>query len=380
MNDINDLLRKFEKINFNPDQVMPFFIYDESKIKSNIKQLKDQLTKLGLSTPTSKYFFSMKSNPNLQLLKVISKDFSGIDVSSEREYDTVRNAGYLPEDISVSGPAKKDAFLKKLLIDSVYAIHIDSSDEFNSIFKINSSVNNTKTLFNLRVNVDESSSKLGMSFEDCFSKIKMNESRINGLHFYMGREKFDAERMSVLLKRISNEIIPKKRASKFKIFIGPGFSSSDLTKVGFSPLVDVDAFEFHFEMGRVVLETAGAYFSEILSVKESGSGKKEIIVNGGIQHLATGMINVFKKVRETILFGRSLNILSGSEEANVFGSLCLSNDLLAVVDTCPQDISRGDWIYFYPCGAYNISASASEFIMQDRPRSFLFSENSIAEI
>ena len=378
LNNIDDSIENNDQLKALLNTRLPFFLYDENKIKENIQLVKKQLACLGLSTSSSNYFFSMKSNPNLELLKLIALDFYGVDVSSEREYDRAREAEFLAQKISVSGPAKKDLFLTKLLTDKVYAIHIDSRDEYQSILRINSTIKNSETLFNLRLNVDESSSKLGMSFEDCLTIFNDKKMHISGLHFYMGREKFNAGKVSALLNKISKEFCHKDL--RLKIFMGPGFSSTDLKILDLKPISEGKLFDFHFEMGRVLLETAGSYFSEILSVKKAISGKKEIIVNGGLQHLAIGLVNIFKRNNEVIKFGKSNQLLKGKNEANIFGSLCLSNDLLAIVDNCPSEITRGDWIYFYPCGAYNLNASASEFIMQDRPKSFLLSGGSVTEI
>lgn len=351
----------------------PLFVYDQSAIAKNIENVFLFLDQLGLKKKTSRFYFSYKSCPNPTIAKEILKKFYGVDVSSYGEYLQVKKMGILPKNISVSGPAKTKKFLEALIEDNVSTIHFDSLDEIDAYTELlQIKKHKTTTQFTCRLNVDRTSSKLGMSFDDAKKAISEKKILVSGIHVYLGREQFSVELVSNLLKEIGLLLIDAPEIAD--VFLGPGMNLSHLTEK-VSALSGLQSLNWHFEMGRVIVDSAGLYFSEILTVKNATEDQVELIINGGIQHYLSAFTDIRKMDHyKAAILDEEGRLLKGEKEAKIYGSLCLPNDLFAWVDNCPKEVRRGYWACFYPCGAYNISASLNEFIAQDKARICLINE------
>ena len=72
----------------------PFHIYDESKIRSNLKQLKDAFQWINF-----KEYFAVKATPNPQIVKLLARDGAGADCSSLAELIIANRAGLSGHDI-----------------------------------------------------------------------------------------------------------------------------------------------------------------------------------------------------------------------------------------------------------------------------------------
>lgn len=352
----------------------PVFVYDQKIIASNIENVFLFLSNLGLKSIESRFYFSYKACPNPAIAKEVLKKFNGIDVSSYGEYLQVKSFGISPKNISVSGPAKTRKFLELLIDDNVSTIHFDSIDEIEDYLKT-TAVKNTQatTLFTCRLNADKTSSKLGMSLDDVRKVLTEKKIQIKGIHAYLGREQFSSEILKDLIKEIDNLI--KLSPEIENIFFGPGMNVFHLKEK--APLLATNSqVKWHFEMGRVIIDSAGFYFSEILAVKNAKDDQVELIINGGIQHYLSAFTDIRKIDQSaTAILDEDGQLMTGEEEAKIYGSLCLPNDLFAWVDNCPKDVKRGHWACFYPCGAYNISASLNEFIAQDKASIYLIEGN-----
>lgn len=362
---------------FHQTDDRPFFIYSAEKLKSNVDDAKSMLRKLNLVTSGSQFYYSVKANPNKTLIDEILKNCNGLDVSSERELEYVLQQGLLGDQITVSGPAKTDRFLKRAVQAGVKVIHIDNKEEYELLAELPA----TKSTYSLRINIDDKSSKLGLKPEDAEKILNTNSLNIIGFHFYLGRESFSELKIMDALNQIlplADRFYAKK---SLDLFIGPAFPSGlDVNHLSIisHPLLERPEIQIHFEMGRVIAETSARYCAKVLAVKENRNGKKEIIINGGIQHLSSTLISIKRK--EAVHVSRVGKNAQQKCEANIYGSLCLSNDLIFITDECPPDIKRGDWLQFFPCGAYNLSASAVDFIMQDQAREYIIRSNNIEEI
>ncbi len=259
----------------------------------------------------------------------------------------------------------------------VRAIHVESIDELKVL-----PLHFNGLSFRLKTS-DIYAAKLGMNDEELETAFQMLGSRkIVGLHAYLGRESFSIERYQELMTRVTTikERYGKFLSKDFRFFIGPGLPHSNLSP----STATIFKHNCQLEVGRALVASAGYYFAQVLGVKTIQSGRKSVIIEGGLQHLGSplmtlnqGLMN-FKPIcfrSENVSFENSENV-----EASIFGSLCLWHDNLHPKMQIPQDLSRGDWLGFAMAGAYGLTAGVPHFIGQVLPKEYLLEDNKITDI
>ena len=98
----------------------PVYVYSASKLKEN---LNDYLSSV---RDGDKVCYSVKSNSNIHLLKLLCDLGSGFDVVSGNELRRCLEAGAKPEDIVFSGVAKTEEELVLAIKENIFSINIES--------------------------------------------------------------------------------------------------------------------------------------------------------------------------------------------------------------------------------------------------------------
>ena len=93
----------------------PFYIYSESNITKLLKSFSNNFKK---SKPL--ICFSVKSNSNIKILKVLKKMGSGADVVSGGELLKAIKAGIQPKKIVFSGVGKTEEEIRLAIIKTFY--------------------------------------------------------------------------------------------------------------------------------------------------------------------------------------------------------------------------------------------------------------------
>lgn len=367
--DIFDQVEKSEKM---LSRGRPFFLYDPSIAIENILTIRK--TWSGFSQGSSKIYFSVKANPNPRLLKELESAVDGYDVSSEMEFDLLLRLGIGGKRITLSGPAKTDRLLQKAIKEGVYGIHFDSEEEYFAHRKIKgTSLTQSPCRLSLRLAHGKAGShKLGFS-DDNLSAIlrKIDDQSCFGFHIYLGRESFSASAVrSVIEKAIDfRQRFAHAFSKEFELFLGAGFPSANCAFVedlGLMSAAPQAPFPVHLEMGRYIMNTAGIYGTQILAVKLRPKGRALVIINGGLQHLAANLVSPLygrKHLKCLLRFNRPGRFKGGkSREYDIYGSLGIWNDCIFPHVSLPENVERGDWLIFFPTGAYGFTAAANQFI------------------
>ncbi|MCB0512757.1 MAG: alanine racemase, partial [Bacteroidetes bacterium] len=198
----------------------PFFLYDFDKIKSNHAFLEKFL-----NLNRNKLFYSVKSNPNMCLIKKIDSFVDGFDISSFIELQALLKFGINPQRVSFSGPGKTNEAILSALNNNIKSIHIDSIDELNFIIKLKDKFQDTD--FSLRIHTKGEEDKLGFNenyLNAAFEILKKEDSfKLKGLHSYLGRERFSKPYFNEVLDLLDNTINRSRDHFKkdIEIFIGP---------------------------------------------------------------------------------------------------------------------------------------------------------------
>lgn len=358
-----------------PSAIGSFFIYDESTIREKGLSIRKFLS--NLFGPDCKVLFSIKSNPNPHLLNCISTFFDGFDISSINEHQLILNQKIQYSKLTVSGPCKTNSFLWHLQKNPTASINADSIDELEKLHnEFKGCLAQSK--LSIRICYPKTAKKLGVPLEEAIGWLKKNQKRTSGFHFYLGREGYSESYLFEVLEIIQSfqQKYPDLLEDNPIWSIGLGLSSedidpsADLTKL--KSLIAKIKGSFQLELGRALLHGTAVYYSQVVSVKDS-SGQRMLIIEGGTHHNGGALISLrsgYDNVSATSLYSLS----EGKDAFDIYGGLCLSNDLFAHKVKLPTDIKADDWLMFYPVGAYNITASPADFIGMTRPKEFLIDD------
>lgn len=342
----------------------PFFIYDLIRLEQNLVGFRSDL---GRIFPSNRLNFSLKSNPNLHLINFFKKNLDGFDLSSFAELEFAQSQGINPDTISLSGPGKTDQCLSLALRMNIKVIQIDSIEELNFILN-NPLYDSSRTHLSVRLQTpDIFSEKLGLSelnLQETLLRVRGVSRPFLGLHAYLGRENFSADRARLLLNKMDQII--HKFSEVFQnpptLFLGPGISAGqDLSQI--SRLWD--KYPVCLEIGRALVGPIGYYGVPVLSVKQTDTGAKLVIIDGGLQHLGSPLVTMGQSLASTKAFfvrNNQIHATTDYTEVLLGGSLCLWHDILHPRLRVPSDIRVGDYLIFENMGAYGLTAGVPHFI------------------
>jgi len=371
----------------------PFFIYDVSLIKKQFLKLKSSLPK------NFSIFYSVKANPNINILKIFKKLGTGVEISSGGELSLVLKAGFLPKEIIFTGPGKTEEDLKYALTKRIRLIIVESGNEIDKIERIARGLNIKQDLlirinpsFSMRDNslvaMTGGRQKFGIDEEQIFQIIsrfkKFKNVNLLGIHSFPASNIFDEE----LIIRNTEYLFKMVRTieSKFKIRfpvidIGGGMAVNYSTKSdklfnikilhrGLETLINKYKFKTRkilLESGRFLIGEAGEYITRVVDRKES-CGEIFIIINGGKNHLS--MATLLKENHRVEVLNRKRS--TPKEIINLVGNLNTPTDYITKTSLSKTKI--GDWISIKKVGAYGLSAGMGLFSSHPWPGEYLLLE------
>ena len=382
----------------NKDQ-RTFYLYDTTAMRAKITHLKNVLPE------SVAIFYAMKANPHPAFLSAAKEAGAvGIEIASLGEAKKAVAAGFTPDRLIFTGPAKSPEELTWSVDHKIRTLHLDSLTEAHRLQKICADKGVTQDVL-LRVNPDfdihESqvkfsggSSKFGVDAEKLDtilpSLLAMKNLRFRGLHVYAAS---GVLKLEDLLKncQIVFDLV-KKVEARFPAAIcdiidfGGGFGIDYLEKgLDFSPEAYVVGLEkliatygfaerrFVLELGRYLAADSGWFCTEILDIKES-HGKKQVVCAGGTNHFrrpAALKINhpvVIVPMNRPPFFATQESVQA--EKVYIGGPLCTSADKLAD-DLYIEKAAIGDIAVFCLAGAYGLSMSHMEFLSHARPEEII---------
>ncbi|MCX5866963.1 MAG: alanine racemase [Proteobacteria bacterium] len=113
-----------ENMNLIPDELIkaetPFLIINEGKILENLEILRSRFS------PETGFYYSVKTNYELPVLKTLATAGIGAEVSSGFELSLAREAGFPPEKTIFDGPAWKEEELEAAVRAKIRMFNLDS--------------------------------------------------------------------------------------------------------------------------------------------------------------------------------------------------------------------------------------------------------------
>ena len=377
----------------------PCYVYSASVMREKLKLLRE-------SFPGFDICYSLKANPNLEVVRALARAGAGAEISSRGELAVVLRAGVNPSNIIFVGPAKQRPDIEAAVGCRVYAIVVDSAEELALVDECCERAAAPMRVL-LRINTHEPSpeakevmvggpSKFGFDEElvvDAVRGVRLRHARVVGIQVYSASGVLDAgylaghlEYVVGLAGQLAQELDIRLECIDFGGGFGVPYEDGqpelDLVPVaaaarrlredwghdpnsgdgiGSCPV----GCRLVFECGRYLVAESGVFCTRVVRVKES-RGKVLAITDGGMNAFARP---VFMRVHHP---ARLLNRLDepATTDVSVCGPICTPMDCIGPDVTLPMP-QVGDVVGVLNAGAYGYTMSLLEFMSLGRPAELL---------
>jgi diaminopimelate decarboxylase len=390
------------------DDGTPIYIYSKQTFLDHYKAISNAFEALD---PIVCY--SIKSCGNIQILKLLASQGSGMDVVSGGEIFRAEQAGVDPHKVVYAGVGKTDdeiehaiRFFNSKGTTGGGWFNIESEAEFENIshissrlgkhahgaLRINPDVADART--HAKTTTGSKETKFGVDIERAkrfFHTYGKDEHlKLEAIHLHIGSPIYSPEPyVKAITKTL--EIIEELRAEGFEINtidIGGGFAADYETGASPSYKEYADAIvpllqpfkdaggTVILEPGRTIAANAGVLVTQVQYIKQGGA-KKFVICDTGMHHLirptlydAEQFIWPVKVSPEHVPTQRKIKMdLEGLEVSEIVGPICETGDYLAKDRAIPP-VQRGDLLAVFGAGAYGM-VMASNYNAMPKPPEIL---------
>lgn len=373
-----------------------FYLYDQEVIEGKMCYLKENF-------PGVKFLYSMKCNPQNNVLQTIFDGGFGADAASLGEVLKANELGVTKNDIYYSAPGKTKNDIETALDKAV--IIVDSVEEIYRIEKIAAELDKVVSI-GVRINPNFTLSgdicqfnKFGVDEEqvdEYLDGVQCSHIKITGIHVHLKSQELDTASMERYYKKVF------KLAYKYSeltggleyINLGSGLGVDyayedkpiDVEHLGQVVRSQMEIFakenpntQIMIETGRYVTCKSGVYVTKVIDRKVS-CGKNILILKNTLngfcrpsyEQMFTRCGGQDAKAVEP-LFTRNnafqIETLKDTEEKEIvtlFGNLCTPNDIVATDIELPY-LEYGDIIVFNNAGSYAAVISPMQFSSQEKP-------------
>ena len=372
----------------------PLFAYDES-----VMQRKWDLLRAAFP-PRFAIYYSIKANPNLNILAFFLAQGAGLEIASAGELYQAREAGCPPDRILFAGPGKTQEELQLALTQDVGEIHAESMLELERIAKIATDLHR-KAPVAIRVNPEADAQGGAMRMGGKPAPFGIDEELLDtaldfvlsqlsiefrGIHLFAGTQILDSEILLAQYRKgvqIATRVAARLRVPLHSLDFGGGLGVPyfahehplDLAalKAGLTDLEREIAADpglartrLVIEPGRYLIAEAGVYLSRVLDVKTS-RGKKFVILDGGMNHHLAASGNLGQTIKRNFPIAIATKWGQPDEESvEIVGPLCTPLDTLGRAVALPR-VEVGDLMAIFQSGAYARAASPLGFLSHPSP-------------
>ncbi len=369
------------------------YIYSKATLLHHYRQIADAFAPLN---PTICY--SIKSNGNINLCRILADEGCGFDVTSGGELFRAMQAGGEAKKIIYAGVGKTDTEIKDALKADIAAFNLESEAEIENIDRIAGEIG-LAAVGAIRINPDvdpkthiktttaKKETKFGVDIERAervFEQYRnLKHLRIGGVHIHIGSPVYEIQPYVDAVKKII-ALIDRlaERGHKIEWFdVGGGFGVNyegpeqalPVTEhaKALIPLLAGKPYRIAFEPGRYIAGNAGILLTRVL-YRKTGGEKKFVIIDAGMNDLIRPTLYdsyhhiwPVKPSKENVNAERRRDFVPrDGEVVDVVGPICESGDYLAKHRTLPPT-KRGDLLAVFTAGAYGFAMSSN---YNNRPR------------
>jgi diaminopimelate decarboxylase len=364
----------------------PLFVYSQATLLHHLKQVQ---TAFAEAAPI--LCFSIKTNGNIHIARLMREHGSGFDVTSGGELYRALKAGGDPKQIVFAGVGKTDDEMRFALETDILFFNVESEQELHTLGQVAKSMGKVARA-TLRVNPDlppkthakTDTSVKGVKFGlDIDTVLEVAQGvvghpslQVVGLHMHLGSPivntepyRQGAEKGVKLIAALRKQGHPVQYLN-----MGGGFGihyrkqeappASAFAEV-ILPAVRETKCRLVLEPGRFIVGNAGLLLSRVIFTKESG-GKSYIIQDAAMNDLIRPTLydsfhRIWPVAPAAGLPAPPVDYEAPIPETfpqNVVGPVCESGDFLARDRNLPR-VSRGDLLATFSAGAYGMAMSSN---------------------
>lgn len=373
----------------------PVYIYSKNAILTRFNELKTAFQEVDATI-----CFSVKSNSNLSVCKILADEGSGFDVVSGGELFRALKAGGKPSKIVFAGVGKTDKEIQYALENDIFMFNVESIAEIEHINAAACRAGKTAKVA-LRINPDidakthaktttgKKENKFGIDLivaETIIEKAKAYTNvTICGIHVHLGSPIYSADPYVNALKKITM-FMEKCRNASINIQylnIGGGYCISYTGEKVIEPKdYSTQILPFAKEMkcrvimepGRFITGNSGILVTSVIYNKQNSHGKKFVICDAAMNDLLRpALYDAFHRIWPVNTSVAMPDVETpdtsvakqGMDLVDIVGPVCESSDVFAKDRAIPP-VNEGDLLAIFSAGAYGFTMSSS---YNSRPRS-----------
>ena len=366
----------------------PTFVYSAATLRRHVRTLTHAFAELDPLV-----CFSVKSSPNLGVLRTVAEAGCGMDVVSPGELQRALAVGVPASRLAYAGVGKTRQAIEEAVTLGVGCINIESAEELELVARVCADLRRAASLA-LRVNPDVDAgthrhtttgvrtTKFGVGVdraEELFDRLRDHSfARLEGLHLHIGSPVLQADRYTAAID-VTLALVDRLRRRGHAIRtldLGGGFGADYESGQSPAPADYAAAIvprmrplrdrgvRFLLEPGRFIAANAGVLLVRVIRVKRE-AGKTFVICDAGMNALLRpSHYDAFHFIWPTeprdghVPSRRAADPgLPGLDRCDVVGPLCETGDYLALDRALPP-LREGDLLAVFTAGAYGMSMSS----------------------
>ena len=281
----------------------PFYVYSQQKIINQVNKTKEILG--------NNIFYSIKSNSNQAILKLMNSLDIGADVVSVGELKRALEAGFDPNKIIFEGVGKSDQDLLYAIHKNIRLINTESLEEIKLLDNLANEKNKIVDI-GVRLNPDvdgetlskistgKKTDKFGIEFDNIDKIIKLVKSckslNLIGISCHIGSQisKNEAYKNTFSQMKMAADEFIESGINIKHVDLGGGFHvkyeesdpdfNIEMVKEELDNCFTQTNYELSFEPGRYLIAEAGVIVTSIVTIKNNG-GINYLIVDAGMNTL-----------------------------------------------------------------------------------------------
>ena len=358
----------------------PLYLYSYATIRRHFSVFDDAFKDLAHLT-----CFSVKSNSNLAILKLLALQGGGADIVSAGELFRALRAGIPPEKIVFSGVGKAPQDIAQALQSDILMFNVESEQELQTLNRIaHDSGKRASIAIRINPNVAPkthpyivtgfSENKFGIPIDDSPAAYELarhlRNIDVKGISCHIGSQLTEIEpfldalrKLRALIKGLEKTDLP---ISYLNIGGGLGITYDDESPphpseyaAALKKTLGANNVTLILEPGRVIIGNAGILITRVLYTK-STPHKRFVIVDAGMNDLIRpALYDSFHAVQPVEMTG------TGKVKTDLVGPVCETGDFFAKDREMPS-FQPGDLVAVMSTGAYGFSM-ASNYNSRPRP-------------